>query len=231
MTKKIRVLIVDRRELFREGLAVLLSKSPNIEVICTCATGDAAVEKILKFKPDICIADVEQTTCDYVSAIRTVAKALPNTGQIVLTHSKEDHYVLSTIKAGARAYLTKDISVEGLVGAINRVHSGETIISAPMAERLLAKLNEADRTYVGNNAKLSRREREVLSLIAKNATNQEIARILCISDCTVKVHVRNIIEKLHVHDRHQAALVAIDRGIISLYPGEVSSPQMAAISN
>ena len=216
--EKIKVLVVDKRELFREGLAKILEREPNIELVSTCSTGLECIQKATELKPDVILLDTEILECDHIEATRCICELLPETGIIILTHSEEAHDIFPALKKGAKAYMTKDVKVEDLIGAIVRVNAGEVLISPPMATKLLeefALLSEVKETAQPKyNAGLTRREREVLTLVAKGTTNREIASILFITENTVKVHLSSILGKLHVQNRQQAAAMAIEKGIV-----------------
>ena len=217
--EKIKVLLVDRRELFREGLAKILENESNIEVICKCSSVREGIEKASQLKPDIVTLDTEISDCNHVEVIQRINELLPETHVIILTHPQEyDHF--RALKAGARAYLSKDINMEGLIGAIGAVHAGEVVISPQVAERLLKEfipLEERNKPLPRkNNAGLSKRELEVLTLVAKGSTNREIATALFISESTVKVHLSRILEKIHAHNRQQAAIIAMEKGFIDM---------------
>lgn len=220
---KIKVMLVDKRELFRVGLAKILEANPNIEVVGTYSSGLEGAEKASMLKPDIVLLDTEDAVipkCAYVEPIRRLRELLPETQTIILTHSIKDCDLFSALKAGAKAYITKDVEVEDLVSTIVRVYRGEVIISPPMAAKLLEEFAQLERRKEAvpekHDAGLSPRETEVLAWVAKGATNREIASTLFISEYTVKVHLSRILEKLHVRNRQQAAALAIEKGIVSI---------------
>jgi len=216
---KIKVLVVDRRELFRQGLAFILECEPNIRVVFTCSSAHEGIKMASELNPDIILLDTELSDCDCVEATRRICGLLPETRIIILTHSEESHYLLSALSIGARAYISKDVKVEDLIRTIAGVYSGEVIISPPMAQKMLEEFKrsaQSKETVQGNDAfSLSPREKEVLSLVSKGASNRELANTLYITENTVKVHLRKIMEKLHVHSRHQLADLAADKGIVS----------------
>jgi len=203
---KIRLVFADKEEIFREGLAELLKNEPTVEFVCICDTGFEAVESARKHQPDVVLIGTELSECSSVEAIQRIHEGLPKTNIIVLTHSEADDDLISAARAGAKAYISKDISIEALVKAITLVADGEVVISAPMATRLLAEFSslgeskDAEKLY----ALLSKREQAVLSLVAQGSTNREIADALLICENTVKVHLRNIMAKLHARTRQQA---------------------------
>ena len=203
----IKVLLVDKRQIFLEGLAKLLEHVPELEVLTTCSNGLEAVDKASKLKPDVILMDTE-AECQDFEATRRIGVLLPETKIIMLTHSEEKNNLLSALKAGARGYLSKDISLENLVKSIVLAASGELIISPCMVTKLLEEFSswpeDKQQVKTGYRNCLSPREEQVLALVAKGASNKEIAMALYISEHTAKVHLRNIMEKLHVRRRHQA---------------------------
>jgi DNA-binding NarL/FixJ family response regulator len=216
------LLLVDKREIFREGLSCLLASQPDIEVVVACGSGTEAIEKVSRLQPDVIILDteIEDGSPDVVCRIR---KSLPNSAQILmLTHSEEHRDLFDALKCGARGYLTKDATIGDLVKAVNVIAEGGVIISPPMASKMLQEfnsLNTAGETKPADyELQLTKREKEVLTLIGGGATNREIANTLSIAENTVKVHLRNIMEKLHVQSRLQAALMARGKG----FDGEVT---------
>jgi len=217
--EKIKVLVVDRRELFRQGLAFILECEPNIRVVFTCSSAHEGIKKAGELNPDIILLDTELSDCNCVEATRRICELLPETRIILLTHSEEPHDLLSALMIGARAYISKDVKVEDLIRTIAGVYNGEVIISPPMAQKMLEEfklLVQSKKTVQGKDAfNLSPREKEVLSLVAKGASNRELANALYITENNVKVHLRKIMEKLQVHSRHQLADLAVDKGIVS----------------
>ena len=203
---KIRLVFADKEGGFREGLARLLENEPTVELVCICGTGLEAVDSAYKHRPDVVLIDLRLSECSSVEAIQRIHEGLPKTNIIVLTHPEADDDLVSAARAGAKAYISKDISIETLVKAITLVADGGVVISAPMATRLLAEFGsleenkDAEKLY----ALLSKREQTVLSLVAQGSTNREIADALLICENTVKVHLRNIMEKLHARTRQQA---------------------------
>ena len=147
--------------------------------------------------------------------IQAISSLVPQSRVLVFTHPEEDHFLLSALKAGARAYISKDVRLQDLVGAIVRVNAGEVIISPPMAERLMEEFALLNAGKGGERWKydthVSRREAEVLGLVAKGKTNKEIAGVLFINVSTVKTHLGRILEKLHVRNRREAAVLWIER--------------------
>ena len=203
---KIRLVLADKCEIFREGLAKLLESEPDIEVVGTCCTESETVESTHKHQPDVILIGTGLPECSDVKVVQRIHEGLSKTNIIVLTHSKADADLISATRAGAKAYLSKDVSIESLIKAIFLVAEGGVVVSPPMAAKLLAEFNflkEGEDAAKLINL-LSKREQAVLSLTAQGFTNREIATTLVISENTVKVHLRNIMEKLHAHTRQEA---------------------------
>jgi len=212
-----KFLLVDSHEIFREGLAKLLEGELSIEVVYTCRTGSEAIVKATEHDVDIIVIDIELPECDGIEAIRHIHERLPNANIIVLTYSLAEADVVSSINAGARAYLFKDIYLENLIKTVDLVGANDVIISNPMAAKILvgiSTLGNRKGIAIMGNIKLSKREQTVLSLVAKGFTNKEIAANLSISENTAKVHLRNAMEKLEAHNRQQAVAYAVEKGHI-----------------
>lgn len=216
-----RVLLVDDHVLFRKGLANLLSSKPWIEVVGEAGDGHEAVEKARQLMPDVILMDIQMPTCDGLQATQIIKKELPYVKIVMLTVSDDDRSLFEAIKAGAQGYLLKNLEPDDLFGMLAGVVRGEAAITRIMAAKILnefaalsRRVEPAPAASPVNN--LSAREREVLDLVVKGATNKEIAAQLCITENTVKNHLRNILEKLHLENRVQAAAFAVREGIIKI---------------
>ena len=203
---KIRLILADKEGIFREGLAKLLESEPDIEVVCTCRTGLEAIECAFKHQPDVVLMDIESPECSDAEVMQRIHEGLSKTNLIMLTHSETEANLISAVRTGAKAYLSKDVSIRNLINAITLVADGGVVVSPPMATRLLAEFSllEDGKDAVTLITLLSKREQVALSLVAQGLTNKEIATTLVISENTVKVHLRNIMEKLHAHTRQEA---------------------------
>jgi len=194
------------------GIATLVSKEPNISVVALCLGYRVAEEKAKETHPDVILMDAEIQEVDCAQSTRCICRMLPKTKVIMLTHSTESHDLLNAIKAGAIGYVTKYISAKDLIRTVTLAYDGEAIIDSSLAEKLFAEFPEPEATKLQHRTRfniLSKRELEVLEMVAKGATNKEIANHLFISEHTVKVHLRNIMAKLHIHNRQQAIAMAI----------------------
>jgi len=214
---KMKLLLIDNYEVFRKGLANLLESEPNIDVVSTSSTVSEVIEVVGKHKPDIVLIDPELfESIDVVSRIQQV---VPQARIIVLTHSKTSTDLLSTMSAGAAGYILKDSKYESLLKVITLVTEGKLVIDQSMA-RLVADVFKFIQDHMHILIKpeqvtsLTEQEKAILALLAKDATNKEIASSLCVTDNTVKVHVRNIMHKLHARNRLEAAICAIQAGLV-----------------
>ncbi|HMC53070.1 MAG TPA: response regulator transcription factor, partial [Acidimicrobiales bacterium] len=209
----IRVLIADDQALFRRGLYVVLGTEDGIEVVGEAENGEEAVAKAEDLAPDVVLMDVRMPKVNGIDAARTIRGIAPSTRILMLTVSDEEDDLYEAIKAGANGYLLKEISVEEVAEAIRAVVQGQSLISPSMASKLLTEFNtlvkRAEEKQQFPAPALTSRELEVLRLVAKGMSNREIADQLYISENTVKNHVRNILEKLHLHSRMQAVMYAV----------------------
>ena len=209
---RIKLLLADKAEIFREGLAKLLEGEHDIEIVSQCRTGLEAVENAHKHHPDVVLMDIELSECSAIEAAQRIHETLPETGIIILTNTEADDPLLSAVKAGARAYISENVRIENLIKIITLVAEGDVIVSPPMAARLLEEFNflgkHKDMVNFAVVTRLTKREQTVLALVAQGFTNREISTTLFISEHTVKVHLRSIKEKLHAHTRQQAVALA-----------------------
>ncbi|HEY4050456.1 MAG TPA: response regulator transcription factor [Acidobacteriaceae bacterium] len=207
MDKKIRILVVDDHHVVRQGLVALLKLMPGIEVAGEAADGLQAVQLHRELNPDITLMDLQLPKLGGVDAIARIRTLTPDARFIVLTTFDGDEDIYRAIQAGAKAYLLKGMTAEELLAAIHAVHQGKTRIAPSIAEKLVERMS---------GDPLTARELSVLERIVAGRANKEIAADLDISEATVKTHINNLLSKLGVSDRTQAATLAIQRGIVHL---------------
>jgi DNA-binding NarL/FixJ family response regulator len=212
----VRVLLVDDQTLFRAGLCTLLSTRPEIEVVGEAENGQVALERAAATRPDVVLMDLKMPVLDGVATTRKLRVQLPSCQIVALTTFEDDELVFDCLRAGAVGYLLKDAPTDKLVEAVLAAARGESVLQPSVASKVLAQLSRLSSERpadAGALAKLSSRERDVLRLIARGASNKEIAAALFLAEGTVKNHVTNILEKLEVDDRTQAALRARELGL------------------
>jgi DNA-binding NarL/FixJ family response regulator len=211
----IRVLIVDDHAVVRQGLRTFLELQDEIEVVGEAADGIEAVELVQRTKPDVALLDLIMPRLGGLEAIRRIREVAPATRVLVLTSFADDDTVLPAVRAGAAGYLLKDVQPPELVGAIRTVHAGEALLAPAVATMLVEQLAAEDGDGAAErDDHLTPREREVLALLARGRANKVIARDLGVSERTVKTHVSNILAKLNLTDRTQAAVYAVRHGIV-----------------
>jgi len=209
----IRVLIADDHAVVRRGLRTFLDLQEDIDVVGEAEDGEEAIAEAGRSRPDIVLLDLVMPRLDGVAAIRGIRECSPSSRVIVLTSFLDDDKLLPAVRAGAAAYLLKDVQPQELVGAIRTVQAGESELHPAAAARVLAEL--ADGGPRGEpRAALTPRELEVLELIARGLPNKLIARELGVAEKTVKTHVSNLLGKLGLTDRTQAALYAVREGLV-----------------
>jgi NarL family two-component system response regulator LiaR len=213
-TEPIRVLIVDDHAVVREGLRTFLQLQDGIEVVGEAADGEQAVQRAAALAPDVILMDLVMPKLDGIGAMLAVREQTPSSHVIVLTSFLDDERLMPALRAGACGYLLKDVEPTDLARAVRSACAGEALIDPTVAGRLLRSLSAPGAGPGGGaGANLTRREREVLELIAVGRSNKRIARELGISEKTVKTHVGHVLAKLGVADRTQAALLAVQRGL------------------
>lgn len=218
MTSLIRVLIVDDHMVVRTGIRALLALEPDIEVIGEARDGAEAVVEVGRLQPDVILMDLVMPEMDGIAAIEQIRAGRPDARILVLTSFEADDKVFPAIRAGALGYTLKDFGPAELVRAIQRVHRGESSLHPTIARRVLQELAQPPQRPPTSDP-LTEREVEVLRLVAHGDSNHEIAAALRIGEGTVRVHVSNILSKLHLASRTQAALYALREGLASLDDG------------
>lgn len=215
MKGPIRVLITDDHEIVRKGLTVLLATEKDIKVVGEARDGQEATEKAATLKPDVVLMDLMMPRMDGIEATRKITEANPEVRVLVLTSFAADDKVFPAVKAGALGYLLKDTGPEELLEGIRRVHRGEPSLEPDIARKVLQELSHPGKQKPTTDP-LTERELEVLRLISKGLSNKEIAAAIFIAEWTVRTHVSNILGKLHLASRTQAALYALKSGLASL---------------
>jgi len=213
---KIRVLLADDHDLFRQGVRRLLEGVSDLEVIGEGRTGEETVRLVEDLVPDIVLLDITMPGLSGIDAARLIKTASPRTGVIMLTVHADEEFLFEAIKAGAMGYLLKDASPDDLVRAIRLIYGGEGLLAPSMAAKVMrefARTREA-KELAGVLNPLTVREIEILQHVAEGLANKEIAHKLSISERTVKNHLSNIMEKLHVNSRTQAAVYALRSGLV-----------------
>ncbi|MGE5094579.1 MAG: response regulator [Betaproteobacteria bacterium] len=214
MNGKLRVLLVDDHQLFRGGVKALLSRQPDIEVVGEAADGLDGVQQARRLRPDIVLLDMHMPGMGGREAVRAIAEDLPDARVLMLTVSEDAEDLLDTLNSGAAGYLLKNIDTEYFVDAIRRAAAGDSVVSPEMTGKLVAGLKRAQSAPAPlEKETLSAREREVLAALARGASNKDMAREFDLAESTVKIHVQNILRKLKLNSRVQAAVYAVKHGI------------------
>ncbi|NOH04899.1 MAG: response regulator transcription factor [Chloroflexi bacterium] len=218
--EKVRVLLADDHALFREGLAGIIASQPDMEVVGEASDGLESLVKAQELKPDLILMDVQMPGMDGLEAIRQIKQALPETSVVMLTVRDDDEKLFEALKNGAQGYLLKEIRSQELLAMLRGAMQGEAALSASLAGRVLVEFRRLSRSRLKRDLTddeeymLTEREQQVLLQVSDGATDKEIADALTISLNTVKTHVRNILSKLHVSTRREAAKVAKNKGLV-----------------
>jgi NarL family two-component system response regulator LiaR len=215
MTEPITILLVDDHAVVRQGVRAFLATQPDLNVVAEAASGEAGVRLAAQHVPDVVLMDlVMPGSMDGVAATRQVKRLSPRSQIVILTSYHDDEHIFPALKAGALSYVLKDVSPEALADAVRKAAAGEAVLHPRVAARVIKELQASPREAAHPLSELSDRELEVLKLIADGLSNAEIAAKLVLSEKTVKGHVSNILGKLHLADRTQAAVFAWREGMM-----------------
>jgi len=214
MAQPITLLIVDDHQLVRWGVRTFVATQPDIIVVGEASSGEEALHLAMEHAPDVALVDLVMPGLDGVEVTRRLRQQSPRTQVIVLTSYHEDEHIFPALRAGALSYLLKDVSTRELADAVRKAAAGEAMMHPRVAARVVEELRGSERAGDALSPILSEREQEVLKLIAEGSSNGAIAERLVISENTVKSHVSNILSKLHLTDRTQAAVYAWREGLI-----------------
>lgn len=219
----LRILLVDDHVLFRKGIASLLTGREDVTIVGEASDGDEAVILAQQTIPDVILMDVNMPRQNGIETVKIIKREMPHIHIVMLTVSDDDNDLFEAIKSGAKGYLLKNLEPQELYGMLDRLRQGEAPISGAMAAKILREFQypEHNQTKKGDTVdELTAREVEVLEQVVTGASNKEIADTLHITENTVKIHLRNILEKLHVQNRIQAAVYAVREGLVNKVPFE-----------
>ena len=219
MKKQLKIMLVDAHPLFREGLKHLLETQDDMKVVGEVDDGAGALEAALKFKPDVVLMDVKMPGMNGIEATRRLKQAMNQVKIIVLTVSDEDHHLFEALKGGAEGYLLKSIKPEKLLDSLRGIMQGEQPFSPSIADQIIkefsSEMQRASKTPEEARVSLTPREQRILTMVSNGYTNRQIAEELFVAESTVKNHLHNILRKLHLQNRVQAAMYAVREGLIT----------------
>jgi DNA-binding NarL/FixJ family response regulator len=213
----LRILLVDDHVLFRKGIAALLAAWPDLQVVGEASDGCEAIQRAQELKPDVVLMDLTMPRCDGLEATRIIKLQQPEVHILILTVSDDNQDLFTAIKNGADGYLLKSLEPSELRAMLAKVHAGEAPVSGKLAAKILQEFRQMKQHQAAHQEPavvLTPREIETLELVVQGATNSEIAQALCIAENTAKLHLRSILEKLHLQNRVQAAVYAVRQGLV-----------------
>ena len=213
----LRIMLVDDHALFRQGLKSLLDARPDLEVVASAANGNEAIALARECKPDVILIDIEMPDCDGIEATRQIKQELPEVKIVALTVVDDDETVFEMIKSGAQGYLLKDLEAQQLFEMLEGLRRGNPPLSGQIAAKIIEELTSPASTAEADTPEvepLTERELDVLRLLVDGLSNKEIAQALTVTENTVKTHLTNILAKLHVRNRIQAAVYAATHGLV-----------------
>ncbi|MEA2551443.1 MAG: two-component system, NarL family, nitrate/nitrite response regulator NarL [Actinomycetota bacterium] len=214
--RAIHVLLADEHALFRDAMRAVLTREDDIRVVADAGDGRTAVAEAIRTRPDVVVVDAGLRETDAVRTVAEVAREVPGCHILVLSAEEDEEILIGAIDAGATAYLTKSAAIDELIDAVRATHRGETQVPSHMLGHLLSRLVRRKRDQdeaISQIARLTAREREVLTLLARGLDNEGIASVLVISRHTARTHVQNVVTKLGVHSRLEAAMYATRAGV------------------
>jgi len=211
-----RVLIADDDDLMRAGLVELLTVDPAIQIVGQASTGREAVARTRQLAPDVVLMDVRMPDLDGIGATRELCRSAPETKILILTTFEQDDYIFGALRAGASGFLLKRTRPEELIAAVHVVATGDSLLSPSVTRRVIDRMAQQPTPDLADQARLgelTRREREVLELVARGLSNREIAAALVVEESTIRTHVKRILMKLNLRDRIQAVIFAYETGV------------------
>jgi two-component system, NarL family, nitrate/nitrite response regulator NarL len=216
--KTISVLLVDDHSLFRSGIRSLLQRNPDFNVVGEAADGVEGIKRARQLQPDVVLLDLNMPGISGLEALQLILQDCPHTAVIMLTVSEDAEDLSTALRSGARGYLIKNIETDYLLRAIRRAAAGEAVVAESMTAKLVAQLQKATTQRLDPISEMDRltpREKEILVCLARGESNKSIARTLCVAESTVKIHVQNVLKKLNLTSRVQAAVFAVEHGMVS----------------
>ncbi|HJX58719.1 MAG TPA: response regulator transcription factor [Thiobacillus sp.] len=216
MSHPIRILIVDDHTLFRSGIKALLQRQEDFEVVGEAGDGLEGLKRAKSLQPDVVLLDLHMPGIGGREAVKLLSEEVPACNVLLLTVSEDAEDLIETIRAGARGYLLKNIETDFLLNAIRSAARGESVVSPQMTGKLLmgVRMGKEGVAQEDDREKLSPREKDIIALLAKGVSNKEMAHTLNVAESTVKIHVQNILKKLHLTSRVQAAVYAVEHGLV-----------------
>lgn len=216
MSHPIRILIVDDHTLFRSGIKALLQRQEDFEVVGEAGDGLEGLKRAKSLQPDVVLLDLHMPGIGGREAVKLLSEEVPACNVLLLTVSEDAEDLIETIRAGARGYLLKNIETDFLLNAIRSAARGESVVSPQMTGKLMmgVRMGKESVAQEDDREKLSPREKDIIALLAKGVSNKEMAHTLNVAESTIKIHVQNILKKLHLTSRVQAAVYAVEHGLV-----------------
>jgi len=216
MSRPIRVLLVDDHTLFRSGIKALLQRQEDFEVVGEAGDGLEGLKRAKSLQPDVVLLDLHMPGIGGREAVKLLSEEVPACNVLLLTVSEDAEDLIETIRAGARGYLLKNIETDFLLNAIRSAARGESVVSPQMTGKLMmgVRMGKEGVAQEDDREKLSPREKDIIALLAKGVSNKEMAHTLNVAESTIKIHVQNILKKLHLTSRVQAAVYAVEHGLV-----------------